>query len=349
MQLIKNNKEESEIRKKTSLKILLFPVQFLIINLVIFLALRLPIVLKGGELINLFVPFSIGGGNIEQTTYVKEHWAVPSKNADVVGWIIHFLVTMKNLLLFDFGNFAPNQKNVAPIILNSLFNTLLLLIPALLLTFLLTFCFYYFVTFKETEGDFKNKVFLIGLIFSALPIFPSFLTLYLFSYVFSIFPKGGIQSERCISGSCTLLDQILDLMVHLLQPLAWLTVFTTAFTILVLWSSSSGYAQLLKEKNLLTKSLYFKAFLLDFLKRFPLIITGLIVSQVFVELVFSWSGIGGLFMSLAFWVNFFMVQGLLYTLTLVLLLTYLITEISYIYLKHTFNQTFSRIEATSNV
>lgn len=256
-------------------------------------------------------------------------------------WPIRYLYWLRNLVFdLDLGTSMVSKGDVTDLIVPRMINSLWLLLPATVLTFLIAVPIgVYSAIRKYSIGDRILTVFsLIGL---AIPNF--FLALLVLGFAvfwyqsngWFLIPTGGMTSSNFSQlGSW---QQFLDFSWHLIAPLLVVTLSSLAFTSRIMRGEmlevlGQDYIRTAKAKGLSENKVTYKhAFrnaIVVIVATIGGILPGLISGAGTVEFVLRWPGITPLFISSIFAQDVYVIMALLTVLTLFLMLGNLLSDLA---------------------
>lgn len=256
-------------------------------------------------------------------------------------WPIRYLYWLRNLVVdLDLGTSMVSKGDVTDLIVPRMINSLWLLLPATVLTFLIAVPIgVYSAIRKYSIGDRILTVFsLIGL---AIPNF--FLALLVLGFAvfwyqsngWFLIPTGGMTSSNFSQlGSW---QQFLDFSWHLIAPLLVVTLSSLAFTSRIMRGEmlevlGQDYIRTAKAKGLSENKVTYKhAFrnaIVVIVATIGGILPGLISGAGTVEFVLRWPGITPLFISSIFAQDVYVIMALLTVLTLFLMLGNLLSDLA---------------------
>lgn len=256
-------------------------------------------------------------------------------------WTVRYLYWLRNLVTnFDFGTSMVSKGSVTDLILPRMLNSLWLLLPSTILTFLIAIPIgVYSALRKYTMGDRILTVFsLIGL---AVPNF--FLGLLVLGFAvfwyqstgFFLIPTGGMTSSNFSHLSAW--GQMLDFLWHLVAPLLVVTLSSLAFTSRVMRGEmlevlGQDYVRTARSKGLSERKVTYKhAFrnaVVVLVATIGGLLPGLISGAGTVEFVLRWPGITPLFISSIFAQDVYVIMALLTILTVFLMIGNLLSDIA---------------------
>lgn len=256
-------------------------------------------------------------------------------------WPVRYLYWLRNVVLhFDLGTSMVSKGDVTSLIVPRMLNSLYLLLPATLLTFLIAIPIgVYSALRKYSLGDRFLTVFsLIGLavpnFFLALLVL-AFAVQWFQSYHWFLLPTGGMTSTNF--NQLSLWGKALDFLWHLIAPLLVVALSSLAFTSRIMRGEmlevmGQDYIRTAKAKGLSEQSVNYKHGLrnaiLVIVATIGGILPGLISGAGTVEFVLRWPGITPLFISSIFAQDVYVIMALLTILTIFLMIGNLLSDLA---------------------
>lgn len=241
----------------------------------------------------------------------------------------------KNVVTGDFGDSYYFKAPVFAVISTRVLPTLLLVVPSVVLS---TF---FGIVLGMLTVRFKSYTIGIGIpilatIIYALPTFwLGYLLILIFSINFNIFPIQGMSNPRY---SLEGLEYFIDVLKHLALPLLTMVLTQLAQVVLLVKSRLSEEIQRPYFKTALSKGLKRQSAIFNHAlpnamlpivtvlgTRFGFLITGSILT----ETVFAWPGLGRLMIIAIEVRDYPLVLGILFMLSLIILILNLITDLIY--------------------
>ncbi len=249
--------------------------------------------------------------------------------------ITQFFKYFKNEVTGDFGDSYYFKAPVFSVISTRVLPTLLLIVPSVVLS---TF---FGIVLGMLTVRFKSYTIGIGIpilatIIYALPTFwLGYLLILIFSINFNIFPIQGMSNPRY---SLEGLEYFIDVLKHLALPLLTMVLTQLAQVVLLVKSRLSEEIQRPYFKTALSKGLKRQSAIFNHAlpnamlpivtvlgTRFGFLITGSILT----ETVFAWPGLGRLMIIAIEVRDYPLVLGILFMLSLIILILNLITDLIY--------------------
>lgn len=255
--------------------------------------------------------------------------------------LVRYLYWLRNVVTeFDFGFSLTSRNDVTNLIWPRMQNSLRLLLPATVLTYLIAIPIgIYSALNKYTLNDRIFTVFsLFGL---AVPSFFLALLVVAFSvqwfqsFGWFLIPTGGMTSQNY--GQLGAWGQFLDISWHLIGPTIIVTLSSLAFVSRIMRGEmlevlGQDYIRTAKAKGLAARSINYKhAFrnaILVIVATLGDLLPGLIGGAGAIEFVMRWPGITPLFISSTFAQDVYVVMGLLTILVVLLMIGNLLSDIA---------------------
>ena len=248
-----------------------------------------------------------------------------------------YLYWLWNVLHLDFGRSITYNLPVGGMLISWGWETVKIQVPAILISFLLSIVLAVTAATRQyTKTDFT--VMSSALLGRSMPgFFLGILLILIFSYWLGIFPSYGAHSTRNMLMNSALLDSLW----HMVLPVMMLSCFNTATLTLLIRSNMvdvlrqdfiiAARASGLKNsrvvyghalKNAIIPALTYLA-----------ILFGLMLGTAPVtETVFSWPGLGFLYISAIQQLDYPVVMGETLIITLMLVMANLLTDIAYVFI-----------------
>ena len=256
-------------------------------------------------------------------------------------WYVRYFYWLRNVVLYgDFGTSMQSKGDVTALIWPRMVNSLRLLLPATLLTFLIAIPIgVYSAIRKYSVGDRLLTVFsLIGL---AIPNF--FLMLIVVTFAVQWFqafgsfliPVGGMTSDNY--GSLSAGGKLVDFLWHLIAPMLVLTLSSLASVTRFMRGEmlevlGQDYIRTAKAKGLSERRVNYKHALRNaiiiIIATIGSILPSLISGAGSVEYVARWPGITPLFIRSIFSQDVYVIMAFLTILTIFLMVGNLISDIA---------------------
>lgn len=246
-------------------------------------------------------------------------------------WYTQYFRWVGNALQGDFGRSFIYKLPVATLLAGRIMNTLWLSLLTVVLTYLIA------IPLGMLAGRYQNslldKVVVVYNFFSfAVPVFIfALLTLFIFGYRLGWFPTGG-----SVDAGVTGIDEFWNRLYHLILPALTSALLGTAVTIQylrneVIDSKSLDYVRTARSKGVPTNKVFsrhiFRNASLPIASQVGYEITSLIAGSVVIEQIFSYPGVGKLFIDSIIQRDYSVITSLTLILGLATLIGTLISDI----------------------
>ncbi len=249
-----------------------------------------------------------------------------------------YFIFMGNMLTFNFGYSISFGRPVWDLLAERLPRTLLLFGLATIVAYLVGAIVGTYIAWRR-GGVTDGSSVLASLVFYNMPSFwLGLILLFFFSYILGWFPLAGYADP---SSDVYQISPILDILWHLFLPLVTLVLLTLAGTILLMRTSMldvigenyilTAIAKGLKERTVMFKHAARNASL-PLITSFVIAMAFSIGGAVVLEQVFSFPGVGFLYINALFQLDFPVAQATLYIISLIVLIGNLGADILYGYL-----------------
>jgi peptide/nickel transport system permease protein len=242
----------------------------------------------------------------------------------------------------NFGRSTTDNRPVLEVISECLPKTLVLFLPATIITYLVAIPLGEMIGWKRHSKT-DASITVLGLLFYCMPYFwLALLMIFLFSVKLPIFPPGGWRDTVMWTlYSPNLLVKMLDLFKHMVLPLVTLTAVSLAMAMLLMRTSmletlKEDYIVTAKAKGLkdsvIKKKHAARNALLPIATQMPVAIAWTVSGGVVTERVFTWLGIGYTLVEAIFESNYPLAQGCFIIIAILVLMANLVADILYAYL-----------------
>ncbi|MEK3797966.1 ABC transporter permease [Peribacillus sp. FSL H8-0477] len=302
-------------------------------GLVLFVALTinfaLPRLAPGDPLLYFF-----GETTLNELTDIQKQQALESMGLGGSIWEQYF-VYVKGIVTFDFGSSIKYAEPVMTIIGDRLPWTLLLVVPAMLLSTLIGVIFGAYSAWNRGKG--RDISLLVGML--TLQAVPGFWVGLLFLAIFAV-QLGWLPTYGAVSmmQDGTVWGYVADVAKHALLPVTTITLATVGSNYLLTRSSmleslGQDYITMAEAKGVRKKGLIFnhalRNALLPIYTHFTMTLGTLVGGAVVVESVFSYPGIGRLLYESVIARDFPMMQGVFLIITLGVIGANLFADLTY--------------------
>jgi peptide/nickel transport system permease protein len=217
--------------------------------------------------------------------------------------IEQYFIYMKNLLVGDFGISFQHGIKVYDTIAEKFWNTVFLMFPSLILSFLFGIVVGSLIAWKR--GSKVEILTIVGsIIFRSGPIFwVAIILVYVFAVAIPLFPTGHMRNPGYIASGTFDTFFSIDFLYHLILPMSVMAIYYGCYPLLVMRTSmlevmGEDFIELSKAKGLSELRVIFKhaarTSLLPMATNVSLIGAYALCGSVLVETVFSWPGLGRL-------------------------------------------------------
>ncbi len=255
--------------------------------------------------------------------------------------LVRYFYWLRNVVTdLDFGFSLTSRSNVTNLIWPRMENSLILLLPATILTYLIAIPIgIYSALNKYTFGD---RIFtVLSLVGLAVPSF--FLALLVValavqwfqSFGWFLIPVGGMTSQNY--GQLSAGGQFVDVLWHLAGPTIIVTLASLAFVTRIMRGEmlevlGQDYIRTARAKGLASRSVNYKHALrnavLVIVATLGDLLPGLLGGAGAIEFVMRWPGITPLFISSTFAQDVYVVMGLLTVLVVLLMIGNLLSDLA---------------------
>ncbi|SDN14316.1 peptide/nickel transport system permease protein [Halogranum gelatinilyticum] len=297
----------------------------LVATSVIFLVLRL---LPGSPFTALFTTGNIGP---EQQQEILELYGLTEPL-----WK-QYLLYIKNMLTLQFGYSIQSSSSVWSIIGPKLLNTLILLVPALVTTAIVSSVAGMYAGWNR-GSKFEKLSIVVSTFFRSTPIFISgLLFLIMFAYTLNLFPPFGMRSVTAESTGIVDTYLSIDFLHHYILPFSTAVLYYSGDFLLlarngVVEKKGSEFLQLHKAKGLTEHEQLARAgrnTMLPLLTYFALRLGMIFQGLILLEVVFGWPGIGQELVKAISQQDYPLVQAAVFIMALAVITMNLIADILY--------------------
>jgi len=305
-----------------------------------FFLFRLPIFFLGWDPTDIYIGPTMSA---ETKELIREMWGLPSKNATIQEWLNHFFKYVQNIFTLNFGFSYRTSRPVISLISERIGNTLLLMGISTILSILLGI--WAGVKAASRHGE-KTDLTLVSvsLFIYSMPIFWLGMVLLLFFgfYLYQLsggtiyFPIGGKTHSYPVPTDP--LGYLIDLIWHLVLPVATLTLSNFGYYLLLMRSNlvdvlSEDYILTARAKGLDERTILFKhamknAFL-PMITVISLSLATIWTGATLTETVFNWYGIGRLIFEALIQMDFPVSEAIFFLMSFTIVIANIIADILY--------------------
>ena len=247
-----------------------------------------------------------------------------------------FFIYIRNMLTFDLGMSFRYHTPAAPLILDKVGNSILLLLAAITLAMSIG------IVAGLIAGWFHGKPIDISLVTSSLFFYcmPTFWIAMVFAAAFvTILPISGMHTLTLYNASW--FGRLLDLGKHLILPTMVMTILYIGEMLILARNEVSNiltqdYINTAKAKGLSPRQIIFRHVLrnasLPLVSNAGISLAFLVGGSLQAEIIFSWPGVGRLMYGAAMARDYTVLQGCFYVFSLTVLIANFLTDIAYKYL-----------------
>lgn len=248
---------------------------------------------------------------------------------------IQYINYLENFLTFNFGYSLSTGKPVMEYILPKLFNTLVLLIPALVFTALISSLIGFYVGWNRGSRLEKLSI-VFSTIFRSMPEYiTGILLLMVFSYWLGFFPVSGMRSPTAIQGGFQETYLSVDFLKHYALPFTTAALYLSGDFLLlarngVVEKKNAEFIKLHKAKGLSELEQLLRAgqnSLLPIVTYFALRLGWIFQGLILLEVVFGWPGMGRLLVNAVIKQDYPTVQTAIFIMALAVILGNLVADI----------------------
>lgn len=215
-------------------------------------------------------------------------------------WYVQYFRWIGNALKGDFGQSFIYKLPVSTLLSGRIINTFWLSLVTVIFTYLIA------IPLGMLSGRYQNSILdkavvVYNFVSFAIPTFIfALIVLFIFGYTLHWFPTGGTQSSDALTGFAYIWDRF----YHLLLPALAQAILGTAVTIQYLRSEvidmkSQDFVRTARSKGVPTNKVYthhiFRNAALPIASQMGYEITALISGSVIIETIFTYPGVGRLF------------------------------------------------------
>ncbi len=214
---------------------------------------------------------------------------------------VQYGIFMKDLIRLDFGNSYFYNRSVLEIIGEKLPATLILMLTAMALAYLIGILFGAFMAWKRGSAVESGGIVFVLFFRSAPTFWVGLMAIILFSATLGWFPAQGMRTAGTPNGNFYEMFFNLDFLHHLILPSIVAALYFMATPLLVMRNSmlevlAEDYVEMAEAKGISKRKVLFRHAarnaLLPVVTSGALFIGSAIGGQVLIEVVFSWPGLG---------------------------------------------------------
>jgi peptide/nickel transport system permease protein len=249
-----------------------------------------------------------------------------------------FVIYMKNMLSFDFGESFVSGRAVWDELAQRIPPTLLLFGSALILSAIIGILLGAIMAWRR-GSKFEISGIVVGLFFYSMPIFWfGLILLVVFSFHLGWFPLRGMLTP---GAGYEGFDYVKDVLWHLTLPLITLTIGSLAGWLLLMRNSmlevmGEDYITTAKAKGLPERKILYKHAarnaMLPIVTAIAMSLSGIISGGVLVETIFSWPGMGHYLVQSTLAYDFPAIQGAFFLLAILTIIANMLADLLYSYL-----------------
>jgi peptide/nickel transport system permease protein len=249
-----------------------------------------------------------------------------------------FIIYMKNMLSFDFGESFVSGRAVWDELAQRIPPTLLLFGSALILSAILGILLGAIMAWRR-GSKFEISGIVVGLFFYSMPIFWfGLILLVVFSFHLGWFPLRGMLTPGADYAG---FDYVKDVLWHLTLPLITLTVGSLAGWLLLMRNSmlevmGEDYITTAKAKGLSERKVLYRHAarnaMLPIVTAIAMSLSHIISGGVLTETIFSWPGMGQYLVQSTLAYDFPAIQGAFFLLAILTILANMLADLLYSYL-----------------
>lgn len=250
---------------------------------------------------------------------------------------VQYVRYMVNMLTFDFGNSFFQNQPVSEIIIEKLSNTLVMIVPAVLLSVVLGAVIGAWLGWRRGGRSEGAGVFILLAMRSTPSFFVGIVALMVFSYWLGWFPPGGMVAIGNWQEGFWNNIFTLDFLHHLFLPMIVLMTREITHPALLLRSTmlevrGSDFLDILRAKGLPERRIMVhctRNALLPLVTDVAVMMGFIFQGQVLLEIIFAWPGIGRELVAALNDLDYPVVQAAFFVMALTILLFNLIADLLY--------------------
>jgi len=265
---------------------------------------------------------------------------VQTKSFQPVPLYTQYVIYMKSMLVFDFGNSFTTGRPVWDELKTRVGPTTLLFGTATVLAYAIGIALGVVLAWRRGTR-LELSALIVSLVFYSMPLFWfGLIMLWIFSFQYHIFPLGGMMDPPP-EGGWVGLQKYTNILWHVTLPLTTLTVLSLAGNILLMRNSmlevmGEDFIVTAKAKGLSERTVMYRHAArnatLPVVTAMALSIGTIISGGVLTETIFSWPGMGKLLVDSTIGQNYPVVQGTFFLLAILTILGNILADLLYAYL-----------------
>jgi peptide/nickel transport system permease protein len=241
---------------------------------------------------------------------------------------LQYMDYWRDIFRLDLGYSYHFHSEVLHLVTSRAWWTLLLAVPSLLLGTILGASFGAMAGWKRQDKAKRAQTMLVLLAYSTPPYFLSLIFLYLFAFKLGLFPLKGVYSTGSVA----------DIAHHLMLPILVMTMFSASRNYMIMRGSviqerSMLYAAFARAKGLYGDQILFrhvfKNAMLPIITLLSLDFGFILTGALFIEIVFSLSGMGALIYEALLSRDYPVLQGCFLIITIMVILANILADLLY--------------------
>lgn len=252
---------------------------------------------------------------------------------------MQYLKYVRNLLTFQFGYSIRRSQPVWEIIAPKLMNTLILLVPALITTAILSTLLGFYVGWNRGSGVEKGSIVITTFLRSTPLFITSLLLLIVFGYQTGFLPTFGMRSVTASPNGFVETYLSLDFLTHYILPFTVTVLYYSGDFLLlsrngVVEKKGSEFINLHRAKGLSEFEQMMRAgrnSMLPVLTYFALRLGMIFQGLILLEVVFAWPGIGRMLVVAIRQQDYPLIQAAVFIMALAVIVMNLLADTVYAY------------------
>ncbi|MFC6823655.1 ABC transporter permease [Halopelagius fulvigenes] len=250
-----------------------------------------------------------------------------------------YLTYLKNILTFQFGYSILQSEPVWQVIRPKLFNTLILLVPALVTTAVLSTLLGMFVGWNRGSTLEKFSIITTTYLRSTPVFITAIIFVIVFSYTLNVVPAFGMRDITAAPSGFTETYLSMDFLHHYILPFSVAVLYYSGDFLLlarngVIEKKGSEFLKLHKAKGLTELEQLARAgrnSMLPVLTYFALRLGMIFQGLILLEVVFAWPGIGRALVMAIQQQDYPVVQAAVFIMALAVIIANLVADVLYAY------------------